>query len=76
MYKVVYCADDGKRETINFIDAKNYDDMCDKVKELIKDNSVLDIYLCRQIGHINAYAERYKLAKDNLSSLYGMVVTK
>lgn len=76
MYKIVYCTDDGKRESTHFIDAKNYGDMCDKIKELIKDSSVLDIYVCRQVRYINAYVERYKAAKDNLSSVYGMVVSK
>lgn len=72
MYKIVYCTDDGKRESTRFIDAKNYGDVCDKVKELIKDSSVLDIYVCRQVQYINAYVER----KTKLSSAYGMVVSK
>lgn len=72
MYKIVYCTDDGKRESTHFMDAKNYGDMCVKVKDLVKDSSVLDIYICRQIGYINAYMER----KTKLASLYGMVVSK
>lgn len=76
MYKIVYCTDDGKRESTQFIDVKSYGDVCDKVKELIKDSSVLDIYVCRQVQYINAYVERYKAAKYNLSSAYGMVVSK
>ena len=58
--------DEGWKDAFAYADAKYI------VDSLIKDSSVTDIYLCRQIQRINAYQER----KCNLSSLYGMVVSK
>ena len=72
MYKIVYDTDDGKRQETHYKDAFAYADAKYIIDSLIKDSSVLDIYLCHQVQRINAYQER----KCKLSSLYGMVVSK
>lgn len=65
MYIVVYCTDNGKREEVFYKTVENCCELDRVIKSLIKDCSVLDIFVTQQIKHINAYQER----KGKLSSV-------
>lgn len=58
MYRIIYERDDGRRCEMDCIDVATFAEVQQAIEKLLNDTAVTDIYLCRQIYHINAIAER------------------